>query len=75
MAKMHCGYCMHQVLKEVKNYDCKFRDITFYTTCSFYFLKPGAYITYNAIWQVSEITGGSLLDFMQLPREYYFFHV
>ena len=33
------------------------------------FSKPAAYITHNATQPLSDITGGSLLDYMQLPLE------
>ena len=32
-------------------------------------LNPGAYITHNATSPLSDITGGNLSDYMQLPLE------
>ena len=32
-------------------------------------LNPGAYITHNATLPLSDITGGNLSDYMQLPLE------
>ena len=44
------------------------------------FSKPAAYVTHNATWPISDITGGNLSDYMQLPLEpqkalYYFLHI
>ena len=34
-----------------------------------FFFKPGAYITHNATYPLSEITWGNSLGYMQLPLE------
>ena len=31
--------------------------------------EPGVYITHNAAWLLSDITWGSLSDYMQLPLD------
>ena len=33
------------------------------------FSKPGAYITHDAMLPLSDMTGGNLLDYMQLSQE------
>ena len=45
-----------------------------------FLFKPGAYITHNATYQLNDITGGNLSDYMQIPLEpqqasHYFFHM
>lgn len=49
-------------------------------TSSLYFSKAGAHITHNAAKLLIDITGGHLLDDMQLPLEpkkasYHFFNI
>ena len=41
----------------------------FYSLDSFSFAKPVAYITHNAPVPLSDIAGGSLSEYMQLPLE------